>query len=77
MSGFACLTEEEMDLGALVLNIGGGTSSVALFMEGNVIYTHTMPIGGIQITRDIATVLSISAEEIPQKKLIKLLQCLL
>ena len=68
MSGFACLSEEEMDLGALVLDIGGGTSSVALFMEGNVIYTHTMPIGGIQITRDIATVLSISAEEAERLK---------
>ncbi|GIS15971.1 MAG: hypothetical protein CM15mP117_14030 [Alphaproteobacteria bacterium] len=57
-----------MDLGALVLDIGGGTSSVALFMEGNVIYTHTIPIGGIQITKDIATVLSISAEEAERLK---------
>ena len=68
MSGFACLSEEEKDLGSIVLDIGGGTSSIALFMEGKIIYTDTLPIGGIQVTRDIATILSISIQEAERLK---------
>ncbi len=68
MSGFACLSEEEKDLGSIVLDIGGGTSGIALFMEDKIIYTDTLPIGGIQITRDIATVLSISIQEAERLK---------
>ena len=68
MSGLACLSEEEKDLGSLVLDIGGGTSSLSLFLEGKVIYTETLAIGGIQITRDIAKVLSISIQEAERLK---------
>lgn len=68
MSGFACLSDEEKDLGSIVLDIGGGTSNLALFMEGKVIYVDTLPIGGIQITRDIATILSISIQEAERLK---------
>jgi cell division protein FtsA len=68
MSGLACLSEEEKDLGSLVLDIGGGTSSLSLFMEGKVIYTDTIAIGGIQLTRDIAKVLSISIQEAERLK---------
>ena len=68
MSGFSCLSEEEKDLGSIVLDIGGGTSSIALFMEGKIIYTDTLPIGGIQVTRDIATILSISIQEAERLK---------
>jgi cell division protein FtsA len=68
MSGLACLNEEEKDLGSLVLDIGGGTSSLSLFMEGKVIYTDTIAIGGIQLTRDIAKVLSISIQEAERLK---------
>ncbi len=68
MSGLACLSEEEKDIGSLVLDIGGGTSSLAIFMEGRVIYTDTLSIGGIQLTRDIAKVLSISIQEAERLK---------
>ena len=68
MSGLACLSEEEKDIGSLVLDIGGGTSSLAIFMEGRVIYTDTLSVGGIQLTRDIAKVLSISIQEAERLK---------
>jgi len=68
MSGLACLSEEERDLGSLVLDIGGGTSGIALFMDGKVVYTDTLALGGIQLTRDIAKVLSISIEEAERLK---------
>ena len=68
MSGLAYLYEEEKDLGSLVLDIGGGTSSLSLFMEGKAIYTNTLAIGGIQLTRDIAKVLSIPIQEAERLK---------
>ncbi len=71
MSGLACLSEEEKDIGSLVLDIGGGTSSLAIFMEGRVIYTDTLSIGGIQLTRDIAKVLSISIQEAERLKVLR------
>ena len=38
-SGLACLAEDEMELGVTVVDMGGGTTSIAVFFEGKVIYT--------------------------------------
>jgi len=53
-SGLACLVEDEMDLGSLVIDMGAGTTSFAVFFDGNVVYTGGLPIGGAHVTNDIA-----------------------
>lgn len=58
-SAFACMVEDEMELGALVIDMGGGTTSFTLFYEGAPIYTATLPIGGQHVTLDIARGLNI------------------
>lgn len=67
-SGLACLTQEEADLGTLVLDMGGGTTSAALFLNNGLIGSAHVPVGGIQITRDIARILSVSLSDAERLK---------
>ncbi len=57
-SGLACLVEDEKELGVTVIDMGGGTTSIAVFQEGQVVYVDTLPIGGNHVTGDIAKGLS-------------------
>jgi cell division protein FtsA len=50
----ASLTDTERDLGVVSCDIGGGTTDVAIFIEGNVWHTAVLPIGGNNITADIS-----------------------
>lgn len=59
-SGLSCLNEEEKKLGAIIIDIGNSTSSFAIFLEGNIIYSGYVPLGGQHITADIAKTFSIS-----------------
>lgn len=56
-SGEAVLTDDEMQRGVAIIDIGGGTSDIALFHRGKPIHTTILPIGGHQITNDIALML--------------------
>ncbi len=53
-SSEAVLTEDEKELGVVLVDIGGGTSSLAIFCEGSVKYTSVLGLGGNQITSDLA-----------------------
>lgn len=57
-SGLAALVEDEMELGVTLIDLGGGTTSLAVFFEGNIIYSDVLPIGGDHVTNDIARGLS-------------------
>jgi len=57
-SGLACLVEDEASLGATVIDMGGGTTTVAAFVEGELVHTDCIPIGGKHVTTDIARGLS-------------------
>ena len=57
-SGLAALVEDEMELGVTVIDMGGGTTTIAVFYEGNVIFTDVVPVGGGHVTSDIARGLS-------------------
>lgn len=59
-SSLAVLTPEERDLGVIVVDIGGGTSDIAILSEGSVRYTGVVPFGGDAITEDIRRGLKIS-----------------
>ena len=53
-SALACLVEDEKELGATVIDIGGGTTSITTFKNGFPVYFSTLPVGGNNITNDIA-----------------------
>lgn len=53
-SAEAVLTEDERELGVCLVDIGGGTSDIALYAEGSIVHTTVLPIGGNHITQDIA-----------------------
>ena len=57
-AGLATLVEDEQDLGATVLDMGAGTTDIAVFYDGAVVFTDTVPLGGAHVTNDIARVLS-------------------
>jgi cell division protein FtsA len=53
-SGLACLVEDERELGAVLIDMGGSTTSFAVFHEGQLRYADCIPIGGSHVTMDIA-----------------------
>jgi cell division protein FtsA len=53
-AGLATLVEDERMLGATVLDMGGGTTGMAVWSEGHVLHTGQIPVGGQHITMDIA-----------------------
>ncbi len=57
-SGLSCLVEDEIDLGVTVIDMGGGTTTIAVFFDGNMVFADTLPIGGTHVTNDIARGLS-------------------
>ncbi len=59
-SGVACLTEDEKNLGSLVIDLGARTTSFAIFLNGRMVYSGHVPIGGWHITSDIAKAFSVS-----------------
>ncbi len=56
--GLSTLVEDERQLGATVLDMGGGTTGMAVFAEGQLLHTSQLPVGGQHVTNDIARVLS-------------------
>jgi len=53
-SSSSVLTEDEKDLGVCLVDIGGGTTDIAIFSEGAIRHTAVIPIAGDQVTNDIA-----------------------
>jgi len=57
-SGLACLVDDERDLGVTLIDLGGGATSIAVFIDGDMVHADVVPIGGNHITNDIARGLS-------------------
>ncbi len=57
-AGLACLVEDEIDLGVTVIDMGGGTTTIGVFFDGNLIFADAVPVGGSHVTNDIARGLS-------------------
>ena len=69
-SSYAVLTDDERDLGVCLVDIGGGTTDIAVFTDGAIRHTAVIPIAGDQVTNDIAMALRTptqSAEEVKIK----------
>jgi cell division protein FtsA len=56
-SSYSVLTEDEKELGICLVEIGGGTTDIAVFTEGSIRHTAVIPIAGDQVTNDIAVAL--------------------
>lgn len=66
-SSYAVLTDDEKELGVCVVDVGGGTTDIAIFKDGAIRHTSVIPIAGDQVTNDIAMALRTptpNAEEI-------------
>jgi len=69
-SSEAVLNPEEKESGAMVLDIGGGTTDIAIYKDKKMIFTYCLPVGGNLVTNDISVGLNITfakAEEIKKK----------
>jgi cell division protein FtsA len=60
VSALAALEEDEMDLGSVCIDMGGGSTSAAVFNQGSLVHVETVPVGGHHVTQDIARGLSTS-----------------
>jgi len=65
-SALVCLTQEEKQQGVVLVDIGGGTTDVIVYVDGNPVFTKVIPIGGNVITKDIANVCQIP-EDLAEK----------
>ena len=68
-SSLAVLTEDERELGVALVDIGGGTTDVAVFTGGAIRHTAVIPIAGSQITNDIAMALRTPTQDAEDIKL--------
>jgi cell division protein FtsA len=59
----AVLTQDEREMGVLLMDLGGGTTDYAVFLEGNVVHTNVLPVGAGHFTSDISVVLRTPMED--------------
>ena len=57
-AGLSCLVDDEIGLGVTVIDMGGGTTTIGVFFDGNLIFADSVPVGGSHVTNDIARGLS-------------------
>lgn len=67
-SALACLDPDEMELGATLVDMGGGVTSISVFIGGKLVFVDAIPIGGQHVTNDIAKGLSTSLQHAERVK---------
>ncbi|HEY3781405.1 MAG TPA: cell division protein FtsA [Fimbriimonadaceae bacterium] len=67
-SSLGVLTPQEIELGCVVVDIGGGTTDVAVFSGGSIVHTACLPIGGQLVTSDLSKLLKTSPDEAERLK---------
>ena len=68
-SSFSVLSDDEKDLGVCLVDIGGGTSDIVVFMGGQIAATKVIPVGGNHVTNDIAYALRTPEKEAEEIKI--------
>ena len=53
-AGLSALVDDELELGSTLIDMGGGTTSIAVFYDGSIVFADTVPVGGAHVTNDIA-----------------------
>jgi cell division protein FtsA len=69
-SAMSCLVDDEMDLGCTLIDLGGGTTSFAVFAGGSCVHVGAVPVGGAHVTHDIALGLTTSLAEAERLKVL-------
>jgi cell division protein FtsA len=69
-SGYACLEEDEMNLGVIHIEMGGGVTSFCIFTGGKNVYSDTVPVGGMHVTSDVAKGLSTNISNAERLKIL-------
>ncbi len=69
-SSEASLSEQERNLGAVLIDLGGGTTDVAVFIEGSIWHSVVLPVGGHHLTNDLSIVLKVPAEAAERLKVL-------
>lgn len=69
-SGLACLTEDEKELGTMIIDMGGSYTSMGFFYKGKFEHADSVPFGGIHITRDVAYGLCTSVKDAERVKVL-------
>jgi cell division protein FtsA len=54
-SAEAVLTDDEKEIGVALVDIGGGTTDVVVYVDGSLVHTSVIPLGGLNVTSDVAT----------------------
>ncbi len=67
-AGLSTLIDDEAELGAAVVDFGGGSTTVGVFRGGRLIHVDAVAVGGIHVTRDIARGLSVSVTDAERLK---------
>jgi len=68
--GEVVLSETERSMGAAVVDLGGGTTSLSIYINGDVWHTNILPVGGNMVTSDIAQVLHMPLDQAEEAKLL-------
>ena len=68
-AGEAVLSDDERELGCVLIDIGSGTTDIAVWSQGALVHSHVIGIGGNSITNDIATVLQILLTDAEKMKI--------
>ena len=67
-SGLAALVDDELEMGAACIDMGGGTTTISVFADGKFVHADAMPIGGSHVTLDMAKGLSTRLEDAERLK---------
>lgn len=67
-SGLASLVDDELEMGAACIDMGGGTTTISVFTEGKFVYADALPLGGNHVTMDLARGLSTRLEDAERLK---------
>jgi len=68
-SADAVLTADEREEGAVLVDVGGGTSDIAVYHDGSVVHTAVIPVGGFQFSNDLSIAFAIDFESAEQLKI--------
>ena len=67
-AGLSALVEDEGEMGAACIDMGGGTTSLAVFQNGSMVHAASVPVGGLHVTQDLARGLSTGLEHAERLK---------
>jgi cell division protein FtsA len=70
-SGLAALVDDEMEMGAACIDMGGGTTTLSIFAEGKFVFADVLPVGGGHVTMDLARGLSTRREHAERLKVMQ------